>query len=286
MYGKFFASTFTGSMLGAGADVFAVWGYVIANKSASGDLELNPHLLGAVLGMAPAAVEAVIEYLTSPDPMSRNPQDDGRRLVREGRYLYRVVSHEIYRRVRNDDDRREYNRLKKQQSRSKHVKPDVNDSASVKSNVIDGQQMSAVSAHIDVDIDVEKPSRAKSARAAKSDPTKTDLAKARHAEFKAILAEYWEYKNPETEMPWGAAEGKNLELWLRSTPSTSADQFRIFLRNRCKSEDVTHSERPSKWIGSVTSYAAGPLDRFGKPLTAGVKKSSLEGMTFANEVQQ
>ena len=66
-------------------------------------------------------------------------------------------------------------------------------------------------------------------------------------------------------MPWGPQEGKQLGMWLGQAPNTTIEQFTAFLRNRFKSE-VNHTERPSRWIGSVTGYAAGPLDRFGKPL--------------------
>ena len=55
-------------------------------------------------------------------------------------------------------------------------------------------------------------------------------------------------------------------MWLKESPNTSLEQFTAFLRNRFKS-DVNHTERPSRWIRSVTGYAGGPLDRFSKPLT-------------------
>ena len=108
--------------------------------------------------------------------------------------------------------------------------------------------------------EVQKPSRAKSARG-----KKTEAAKSRHAEFKAAILRYWESKNPGVEMPWGPAEGRNLEMWLRETPNTTLEQFVGYLRNRFKSA-VTHTERPSRWIGNVTNFAGGPIDKYGKPL--------------------
>jgi hypothetical protein len=106
----------------------------------------------------------------------------------------------------------------------------------------------------------QKPSRAKAARG-----KKTEAAKSRHAEFKAAILRYWESKNPGVEMPWGPAEGRNLEMWLRETPNTTLEQFVGYLRNRFKSA-VTHTERPSRWIGNVTNFASGPIDKYGKPL--------------------
>ena len=107
---------------------------------------------------------------------------------------------------------------------------------------------------------VQKPSRAKAARA-----TKSAVADERHTAFKGAIKTYWDSKNPGVEMPWGPMEGKQLGMWLREAPHITLDQFTGFLRARFKS-DVNHSERPSQWIRWVTCYASGPIDRFGKPL--------------------
>lgn len=103
----------------------------------------------------------------------------------------------------------------------------------------------------------------------------------RHAEFKAAIAEYWQFKNPNDEMPWGAEEGRNLGIWLSSSPKTTVEQFRGYLRNRARSE-VNHADRPSMWIRKITSFAAGPIDRFGKPINSKTAVDPLAGMKFVN----
>ena len=118
MYGKFFQSTFTGSMFGAGPVVFAVWGYVIANVW-DGTVELNPPLLAAILGTTPAEVNRAIGVLCSPDARSRSQGEEGRRMLHEGGFLYHVVNHEHYRKLRNEEERRAYNREAKQRERAK-----------------------------------------------------------------------------------------------------------------------------------------------------------------------
>lgn len=118
MYGKFFASTYTGSMVGAGTDVFAVWGYVIANTQ-EGQVELNPKFLSAILGTTEEKVLQAIEYLSSPDPNSRTKLEDGKRLIREGQFAYRVPTFFSYRAIRNEEERREYNRIKKAEERDR-----------------------------------------------------------------------------------------------------------------------------------------------------------------------
>lgn len=112
---------YEGSMFGAGPTVFAVWGYVIA-KTVKSRVELNPKFLAAVLGASSDEVEKTIEKLCRPDPESRNKEHGGRRLVQEGQFQYFVPSHEYYRQIMDEEARREYNRLKQQEHRTKFPK--------------------------------------------------------------------------------------------------------------------------------------------------------------------
>lgn len=117
-------------MFGAGTDVFAVWGYIIANTTNS-TVEINPTLLASILGSTTERVEAALDFLCSPDTRSRNPDEDGRRLIKQGPFQYHVVSHQHYRDIRNEDDRRAYNRTKQAESRARRkggVNTNVNDS--------------------------------------------------------------------------------------------------------------------------------------------------------------
>jgi hypothetical protein len=86
---KLFPSTFTGSLCGAGPDVFVVWLYAIANAR-GGAVELNPAALASVLGCTQERIETAINYLCQPDPLSRNQSEEGRHLVREGQWQYRL----------------------------------------------------------------------------------------------------------------------------------------------------------------------------------------------------
>lgn len=125
-----------------------------------------------------------------------------------------------------------------------------------------------------------KSSRGK--REAKS-PSKTEIAKSRHAEFKAAIGVYWESKNPGVEMPWDGAEGRTLEIWLRSCPQTTVEDFRGYLRNRYLS-DVNHTERPSRWIGNITNFAKEPLDQFGNPKSFKLRKNPVNNSNRFNHV--
>lgn len=174
MFGKFFASTFTGSMFGAGADVFAVWGYVIAN-AVEGHVELNPLLIAAILGVTTERVTAAIDKLCEPDAKSRNPEQDGKRLIQEGQYQYRVVSHSRYRAVRNEEDRRAYNRQKQQEHRARKVIPPVNDS----------QSLSTLSAHTEAEAEADTEAERVNTRGRNGKTTKTGPLDEAWEQFKA-----------------------------------------------------------------------------------------------------
>lgn len=149
-YGKHYASMYTGSMVGAGPCVFAVMGYIIANKDESGKVELNPPLLAYVLGATPEQVQSAIDYLMAPDPNSRTKTHDGRRIIRVGQFLYQVVNHDLYTRKRSKD-RTEY---WKKYKREKRTKADMSTVSTV--DKVDNCGHSTMSTHVDVDVDVSE----------------------------------------------------------------------------------------------------------------------------------
>jgi len=118
MYGKHFKSMYEGSMYGAGVAVFAVWGYIISH-TISRRIELNPRKLADTLGGTTEEIEAAIQYLSDPDPESRHKEHDGRRLLKEGEFQYSVPSWEHYQKMKSEEDRREYNRIKQQEYRER-----------------------------------------------------------------------------------------------------------------------------------------------------------------------
>jgi hypothetical protein len=121
----------------------------------------------------------------------------------------------------------------------------------------------------------QKPSRAKTARAAKprkpvepgdaKEPTKTEIAKKRHADFKAAIKNYWDAKNPGIDMPWGAGEGAQLDMWLREAPHITLDQFIGFLRNRFHSK-VNHGDAlPMDQMDyELRAWACKPVQKYGE----------------------
>ena len=127
LYGKVFGSLYEGSMLGAGVHVFALWPYCLARADARGIVEVNPKLAAVVLGCSVTEIEQALEYLQRPDPDSRSREEEGRRLVREGQFAYRIVNYLRYREIRDAEARREYQRewvKEKRANRRKSTKVD------------------------------------------------------------------------------------------------------------------------------------------------------------------
>lgn len=110
-------------MMGAGSHIFAVWSYVIASMEPDVDVgfqvELNPKLLAAVIGDTPERMQEAIDFLCAPDPMSRSEEEGGRRMMRVAMFDYRVVNGMKYSKIRNEESRREQNRLNQQRCRNK-----------------------------------------------------------------------------------------------------------------------------------------------------------------------
>ena len=105
-------------MIGKGAVYFAVWGYVIS-KTKKSRVELNPTLLAVIIGEDRADIERALDDMQQPDPESRNKACEGRKLVKEGAFQYYVPSHEFYRKIMDEDQRREYNRERQARHREK-----------------------------------------------------------------------------------------------------------------------------------------------------------------------
>ncbi|MGA9851865.1 MAG: hypothetical protein WBR15_02920 [Gammaproteobacteria bacterium] len=117
-YGKHFECTYTGSLYGKGAEVFAVWGYVISHLR-FGYVELNPLRIASEIGMSPESVQKVIDFLCEPDPRSRTKTEDGRRLIRQGEFEYRSPTYEIYNAAHGGDEVRDFERERKRAYREK-----------------------------------------------------------------------------------------------------------------------------------------------------------------------
>lgn len=131
-YGKYYSKTFTGSMYGAGPNVFAIWGYCVSTAMPPGGIvELNPMMLAPMIGISIKDVEKVIEYLCDTDKRSRTKDLDGRRLEHVDGFEYRLVNFKKYREGREDEARKEYFRNYKREYRARLAGGDTGENPDV-----------------------------------------------------------------------------------------------------------------------------------------------------------
>jgi hypothetical protein len=251
---KLFSSITASTVWCRPSDTRVVWITMLAMADRHGRVWASIPGLAKEAAVSVESCRTAIDEFLAPDPDSRTKVNEGRRIepIDGG---WRLINHAKYRAIRDQEERRAYKAEKQREYRS----VDKVDKSGHRGPEVDS---GAHNAEADAEAKEQKPSRAKAARV-----TKTAIADERHAAFKEAIERYWLSKNPDTAMPWGPAEGKQLGMWLREAPHITLDQFKGFLRNRYKSE-VNHGDRPCQWIKWITSYGAGPMDRFGKTIGA------------------
>lgn len=122
-FGKFYAKTFTGSMMGAGSHVIALMAYAVSHaKPPDGEVEINPALAAYQIGDSVERIEQALAYLQAADPQSRSKGEEGRRLVRMGEYRYRLVNWLAHREGTDVEAQHRYWRKKQAEYRSRRAR--------------------------------------------------------------------------------------------------------------------------------------------------------------------
>jgi hypothetical protein len=152
MYAKLFASLYQGTMRGQ-SDLLLVFTALLAHADKEGHVDIHPRAIAEAVGISVDRVRLALDALESPDPESRSPAEDGRRIIRIDEHRswgWTITNYAKYHSIRNEEERREQNRQAqarwRQKAADKQSKP-------ASANV---SQHKPMSAHIDVDVDVDK----------------------------------------------------------------------------------------------------------------------------------
>lgn len=124
MYGKIFASMFKGSLYGKW-EAIVTFTVMIVLADQEGEVDMTPEALAASTSIPLDIIQRGIKLLESPDPQSRTPDEDGRRIVRvsDSRdWGWRITNYAHYRAIRTAEERREYFRQHKRKQRAKKSK--------------------------------------------------------------------------------------------------------------------------------------------------------------------
>lgn len=132
MYVKLFASLYQGTLRGK-PDEILVFTNLLAHADKDGVVDIHWRAIADEVGLPPDRVKAAIENLEMPDSESRSPEEDGKRLIRLDEHRawgWRVTNYAKYRGIKNEDERREQNRVAQEKWRNKNKQPssDVNES--------------------------------------------------------------------------------------------------------------------------------------------------------------
>ena len=149
MYGKIFDSMYDGT-LAEDWRALITFQQMIVLCDADGTLDMTPVALSRRTGIPIEHIKAGIEVLEHPDPYSRTPGEEGRRIVRIDEHRpwgWCIVNHDKYKHLQDSDTVRAQNRERKRAQREREKK--VKESR----DVTDGH---AVSRHTDTDTDTDK----------------------------------------------------------------------------------------------------------------------------------
>lgn len=129
MYGKVFASIFEGSLYGHFEATVTMMALItLANRH--GEVDMTVEALAARTGFGADLLRKGIHELQQPDPRSRTPGDDGRRIVPIADHRdwgWRLVNYVQYRNTPDEETRRTQNAERQRRFREKHS---LTDSAS------------------------------------------------------------------------------------------------------------------------------------------------------------
>ena len=128
MYAKLFTSIYQGTMRG-NSHALLVFTNLLAHSDAHGIADIHPRAISEEVGLTLEETKDALLYLEKQDPESRSPEMDGCRIVRmdgHREWGWQVVNYIKYRAIRNEDDRKEQNRIA--QKKWRESKQDISNS--------------------------------------------------------------------------------------------------------------------------------------------------------------
>lgn len=156
MFGKIFESMYDGTLASDGPwQALVTFQQMIVLADQDGVVDMTASAIARRTSIPLEIIQLGVERLMAPDPESRTPDEDGRRitLVEEHRaWGWQIVNYAKYRDMRKAEDRREYLRIKQQESRSRRTSTGVN----TPSTKINTSTDADTEVEVDAEVEVKK----------------------------------------------------------------------------------------------------------------------------------
>ena len=238
MYAKLFASIYQGTLRG-NTHGLVVFTNLLAHADASGWVDIHPRAIAEEVGLSLAEVQKALLELEAPDPDSRSPEQEGRRILRMDEHRswgWIIVNHGKYRAIRNEEDRREQNRLAQKRFRdkkledSKHSKP-------------------------------RKPMSAQAEAEAEAEAEEINTKKSRAPRP----------ASKKTQMPENFAISDRVRAWAAENKHGQLEQHLASFRISCKAKGYAYADWDAAFMNAIRNNWA----KLTPPVAAGPKKLSV-----------
>lgn len=234
MYAKLFASIYQGTLRG-NTHGLLVFTNMLAHADKDGWVDMHPRVIAEEVGLTVEDVQSAINELEAPDPDSRSPEEDGRRIVRMDEHRswgWFIVNHAKYRAIRNEEDRREQNRLSQERWRKKN-KPSVSKVS----------QASAESANTETETETEK-SKALSASA--------DVVTKKLNGSEATARELLEFLNAKTGRNYRPVFANLEPIVARLKEGFTVQDVKTVIARKCR--DWMHDDKMALYLRPATLF--------------------------------
>lgn len=127
MYGKIFSSMYDGTLYGSWQAIVTLQQMIVL-ADVDGVVDMTPQAIAARTSIPFDIIKIGIEVLEQPDPYSRSPAEDGRRIERLDAHRpwgWRIVNYHHYRHLQDAETVREQNRERQRRKRERDKSPDV-----------------------------------------------------------------------------------------------------------------------------------------------------------------
>ena len=244
-YTKLFGSIVASTIWREPHTVRIVWITMLAVKNKDGVVEASLPGLADLSRVTIDECKSALECLMSPDEYSRTRDFDGRRIEPcNGGWF--VLNHEKYRNLMSADERKEYMRIKQQESRARRQTSST--------NVNECQTESTLSTHTDADADAEEKAEAEERKKSATPPATRKPAMLPDADWIAGLQRMDAYRG--INIP---AELQKAQVWCEAKRRKCSRPFFVNWINRaCADRSVTTNfqlQKPPKSRGQCIGEA-------------------------------